>query len=418
MSRFISTLVSGEKKLTKSIIERLELASGEPNVDIQLTSELITKSKTKISELGLDPANTTQEELYQGLLSLAQLHDKFLYHYLDASDSADIPELLNRIKGTAARLYSRKTVWTLRDSVVRKLLGTMPPKQLASYLKYRSIASMLKRESVEELFTGIILVESSKYQEKLLQKYKKLKPSDFEVQKISVQYLNNKRWAEAAGKYADQYRQNVIELRELGTVVILPLPLNSTKGVSFAILPLVLHSLNEIRLYSSLFKYQQVQPDFGERITEILLNDSLTHATVAGQPIHWKLIREHFIKQTPEKLSEVLGPHLQAEDLDLESIEESLFKMEPALHFWHQTDCLGMPGDDQTVSLNLIDVAVNNLNGLQLESSTSEYLKQALWYRLLDRYLEQKPLQEDLDAQLGLASEESADSPAEKEVFA
>src|ERR1035438_885963 len=160
MSRFISALLAKEINSVKSTLEKLELATGENYIDSRLTSEIIVNSKRKLKELGLDSDDTTPEELTRALSNLVELHDSFLAKALGGVDAADVSDMLPKITKYSNSIAKTKTVWGIKHAVAKRLLKAMPPKTLMKKLGYRSIDSMLKRESIDDLYAGVRTAES------------------------------------------------------------------------------------------------------------------------------------------------------------------------------------------------------------------------------------------------------------------
>lgn len=400
MSRFISTLLAKEKTSIRSTLARLESASGENSNDSRLTSEIIVKSKLKIKQLGLDPDDTTAEELFSSLNNLVELHDGFLAKALGINQPDDVGSALVKITKFANSTAKTKTVWAIKHAVAKRQLKSIPPRILMKKLGYRSIDSMIKRESIDDLFAGIRIAEAAEYIEKFYSSFKKLSPSDFESRKLVVRQLAHKKWINASGDYIAKSKNNVIELKELGAVVIMPLPVQKLKGVTIMLLPLILHLLNEIHLYSSYFKFAQVQHDFGEILSSSLLGQPISGITMAGQDLNWQVIRDHFGQLTKRGMSDVFEPHIQLDDLEKNSVEESLYHLEPALHFWFGNDCLGLPYAKGSVSFNIMDAATNYVNGLSFGQNSTKYLQQSLWDELLKRYLSEESMQDQVLQQL------------------
>lgn len=161
MSGYLASLLAHEKQTLKSTIERLESASGQNAVDASFTSELIVKSRLKIKALGLDPKDTTPDELHQALLNLAGLHDQFLAKVIGCSDAGDSSAILPKIAKFAMSVAKRKSVWAIKHSVAKRLIKQNAPLNLMKQLGYRSIDSMIKREDISNLYAGAYAVEDS-----------------------------------------------------------------------------------------------------------------------------------------------------------------------------------------------------------------------------------------------------------------
>jgi hypothetical protein len=377
---------------TQSLHE-LEKASASPAVDIRLITELEAKVKQKIKELGLDSEDTTPKEVYHSLQGLIALHDGFLAKAIGGSTATSAQELLPKIKAAIDKLPVPKSGWVLKRSVARRLLKAAAPKLVMRQLGYKSIDSMLKRENIEELYAATRLIESPSWTEKFIKSYKQLTPSDFEKRDITILLLPSGKWNGLANTAAAAKRNNAICLQELGTVVLLPMPLQQLPGLTITLLPLLLHYINEIRMYNAYLKLQQVNPDFGSKLVQTVLIGSAEAATMAGQPLHWRIVQRHFGHAAGPGHPEIFEPHVQAEDLAWQRAEEILYRLEPALKFWEGLDWVAIGDSNHPVSFNLIDNALNYCNQLPYQKHATHHFRSSLHNELLVRYLGQENLE-------------------------
>jgi hypothetical protein len=399
MSKLLSELLSANEPLFSVGLQQLERASSYPSVDVRLSAEIIGKVHQKKSHLGLDPRDTTGPELYHALLELTKLHDGFLAKRLGAKDPADVADILPRLVKLIYNLDIPKTAWVIKDSTAKRLLKATPPRKAMKYLGYRSIDSMLKREPIHELYGALRFVETPEWQAAFVRKYKRLTPSDFETRPIDIIQLDNKKWGTAASVYVQRQHHNLTHLKELGVILLLPLPVRHLPGASITMLPLLLHYITEIRMYSAFFRLQQVRPDFGDIVTDTLLHDPGKHANIAGHHVHWRIIHRYFGTNTTHH-PELFEPHVQPEDLAWRKAEDVLYRIEPALHFWHDMDFVGQRGQPLPVSFNLIDMAVSYVNNLPYGQHAVYHMRDALWNEVYVRYMGQRSLEHQVLAQL------------------
>ncbi len=380
-------------------LKQLEQASGHSSVDVRLTAEIVGKVHMKCRALGLDPADTTGPELYQALFNLIKQHDAFLAARIGIDEPTNPEKALARIKETIEALDVPKQAWVIKHSVAKRLLQAMPPKQVMKALGYRSIDSMVKREPIDEVFAGIRFVESEAWQAKFVSKYAALRSTDFETRKIEVINLDAKKWGEVALEFVQQRRHNITHLKELGAVIILPLPAKQLPGITITVLPLILHYINEIRLYSSFFKSQQVKPNFAEILVDTLISDPGKHASVAGQHFHWRIIHRHF-GSVNQSHPDIFEPHIEPTDLIWRKTEETLYRLEPALHFWYDTEYVGVEFDGRPVSFNLMDMAVSYINNLAYGTQAVRHMRDSLWNEIYLRYVGEKAVERQVLSQL------------------
>lgn len=399
MTRVLSELLAAEEPLFGMAIKRLEQASGNSSVDVRLTAEIIGKVHMKMRALGLDPTDTTGRELYRALFNLVKKHDEFLAERIGGEDPADVQKMLPRIKEVAEALDIPKKAWVMKHSVAKRLIKAMPPKKVMKQLNYRSVDSLIKRESVGEIFGAIRFLETTEWNNKFITSYKTLRPTDFEVRNIEIIHLDVSKWGSTANQFVANKRHNIAHLKELGVVLLLPLPIKRMPGITITALPLLLHYINEIRLYSSFFKMQQVRSDFSSILIDTLISDPGKHAEVGGQHLHWRVIHRHFGDSTINH-PEIFEPHIEPDDLAWRKTEEIIYRLEPALHFWHDMEYVAVEFDGRPISFNLMDIAVSYVNDLAYGTQAVHHYRESLWNEIYIRYLGEASLEKQVLKQL------------------
>ena len=403
MSKMLSELLGADEPLFSISLKRLEHASGQHSLDVHLTADVIARSHQKMRELGLDPKFTNGKELYHALFGLVKLHDAFLASKLGIKNHGNVQEVLKAIAKHSDSLPVNQKVWAVKASVIKRLFKASPPKKVMKTLHYRSLDSMLKRESMSELLGGARFAESAEWHTKFVSQYAKLTPHDFEVRNIEVIYFDPDKWNGVADEFIRQTKHTVSHLKEMGAILLAPVPVGHLPGITITTLPFVLHYMNEVRLYSTYFKSQQIKPEFGAIVARTINEDPAVHATMAGQDIHWRVIQRHY-GRLDESLSEVFEPHVTSEDMAWHSAERALYKIEPALHFWYDMDFVGVVHDDRPVSFNLLDMAISMVNNLTYGYHSTHHLQTSLWHELFTRYLSRPTLEQQVLSQLAVES--------------
>lgn len=373
-------------------LQQLEQVSGNTSVDVRLTAEIVGKVHMKVRALGLDPTDTTGPELYSALVNLLKQHDEFLAKRIGIEDPHDADEVLRRIAEAIPALNVPRKAWVLKPAVAKRLIKQTPPKKVMKQLGYRSIDSMIKRESVHELYAAMRFLETKEWLDKFIAKYKDLKPSDFENHQIELIRMDVNKWGESAMEFVHQNRQNITHLKEIGVIALLPLPIKRMSGLTIITLPLLLHYINEIRVYATFFKSQQTRPNFAEIIIETLVSDPGKHVSVAGHHIHWRVIHRH-LGSEHAKIADIFEPHVETEDLIWRKAEETLFRLEPALHFWFDMEYVGVVFDGRPVSFNLMDVAISYANNLPYGHQSVQHMRQNIWNEVYLRYVREQAIE-------------------------
>lgn len=377
----------------------LERASGRPGADIHLSSEIMQKVRSKIAALGLDPQDTTGPELYSALEAKLCQDEAAVREALGITPDASSGDVLSGVQKFLDTHKTLQTAFVLKSTTVRRLLKKKAPKNAMKQLGYRSLDSMLKHEPVAGIYTAAAITESAAWHKNFREQYAKLQPSDFEQRKMSIIYLKAKRWVTLSKQFVQSAKHNIVCFKELGAVVLLPVPAQ-VEGLAITTLLLVLHSMNDVRAYSSFTKLQQVKPDFGKIIQQSAASEPMTSARLAGQPVPWKVIQRYYGRMPHAYHPEVFEPHVQSEDLQWHDAETVLAELQPALSFWLDTQYVCMLHDEEPVSMNILDVALGYCNHLPFADRIVHFVREHLWYELMSRYLHQENLEAAVHQQL------------------
>lgn len=401
MCRLVAELAGADKQVVREAFSRLEIQSGNPGIDLRLTSEIYGRIHMKMRELGLDPSDTTPHELYNALVSLAARHDAFLATRIGIDHPTDYSEIAEAIVRLVSRMRVPKHIWGLKPTSAKNLLKKLPPKVLMKALHYRSLDSMLKRESPAFLVALARHCESVHWQRQFTNAYKHLTANDFETRDVEVRFLNGKH-GQSINKIFESRHNNIIHNPETGMIVLLPLLTNSTpalKGLTLTSLLLTLHYINDMRAFSSYGKFIHMRPDFGQLLVDHVA-EKQHNLFMGGQNVHWRIVHRYFGSQNQSGHPEIFEPHVQPEDLAYRKAEAVLYRLEPALQFWHDLDYVGLPQPDGPISFNLADVALELVNGRPYEKRLAYHLRDAVWNEVYSRYVGERNFERQLLLQL------------------
>lgn len=407
MTRVLSDIFGTSEHHLRVGLNNLERASGGGSADVRLTASVLQASKAKLRDLGLDPHDTTGEELYSALKQRLVSDDERLSLALKTAANSD-----DVVAGVAHALRTAdvsRTSFSLKTTVLRSLLKKQPPKRVMKQLGYRSLDSMLKHEQPANLLAAAWLVEASTWQKSFRDSYRKLTAADFETRPIAINTPDTPRWQKLAAAVVEQHKHNVIALKELGTIVLLPLSGDLPDAVTIATLTLSLHSMNEIRAASTYLKLCQVKPEFGREVQEVVADEPKLNAELLDRPVSWQMLQRYFARFTDAFRAELFEPHVQAEDLSWHDVEAVLEGIEPSLTFWRGTEHLAMVYDHSPVSFNIADVALAACNNLPYQSRVVHYLQNSLWHELLLQYLQHERVEQTV---LGHLQTELVTEPA------
>jgi hypothetical protein len=400
MSRIISQLLKADEPEFSMAISDLEQRSGNPSVDVRLTSKIQGNVYRKIKEIGLDPNDTTANELYRGLQSMVKLHDKFLSDKLGLTDDQTLSKKTSIIIKQINDLPIPTKVWAIKGSAAKKLLKDCPPNKVKTLLGYKSLDSMLKREKIEDLLVYSRLCETTTWTKKFIKGYKKLTPNDFENRKIKITVLKTPKLEDSYRKYITAKHHNIVMVKEHGIIANLPLPVTKLPGLAITLLPLLLHFINEVRSFCVILKMHQVHPNFSEKLIDTLVNDPDNFVKLGTQSVPWRIVQRHYGNKADLPYPELFEPHIQADDLYWRKAESVVYWLEPALKFWEDLDYVAALYPDSVVPLSLMDNAVSYCNNLEFGSHSTTYFRDSLWNEILLQYLGQDSFQQIIIDQL------------------
>ena len=403
MTRFLSHSLQAKEPLFRQGLHKLEAASGYPSHDIRFTTEVMQSSRLKMQQLGLDPSDTTPEELYHALQQRIAEDDARLNRTLRTRAATHVSaeaEVVSGMIHALQELPDSNPCYALKGSVLKVLIKKQPPKKAMKALGYRSLASFLKHESPVLILTAAWLTEDTAWKNKLLGQYQKLRPNDFENRSIALVQPSSKKWRALAETTVVERRHNLLSFKELGAIVFLPLSPAAPVGATTVSLSLALHELNEIRAASTFLKLCQVRPDFGMLVKAVVGDEAHLDSEMLDKPVKWNLIQRYYARMTQHDNEEIFEPHLQFEDIAWHPIERTLSAIEPRFAFWHDSAHLGILHKDKPVSMNVIDAALSRCNQLPYSQRASHYFQQSLWHELQLKYLHHNSVEQSVMRQL------------------
>lgn len=386
MSGILRDLLDAEEPIFSLSLRQLERASGEQGRDVQLIGDIIQKMRYATGQLGLDPGDTTGPELYAAQMSRVE-RDNIRLAGLLGSDNADDITVMAELILKKAKTTTQTTVWVLKRAVAKELLKNMPPKKLMKQLGHRSIDALIKHEPIDELYLGLRFSEGEVWLNKFNEQFRTVRPSDFESRELSFALLDVEKYGDTAKSYIDDRLHAVLHSKELGVVGLLPLPQRGFRGVTLKNLALLMHYINEVKLYSTFFKLKQVEANFGELVATTLSADPPTASQMAGQYVHWRVIQRYFGELDDEAKTVALQPHIQPEDLVWQKTEDALALIDPELGFWRGQSYVGKVYDELPLTFNLLDATINYSRRLSYDKRHFKHFRNSLWNEIFVRYM-------------------------------
>jgi hypothetical protein len=275
MSRPVSQIIEHPHNKVTRLIEQLERINGYPSHDVRLTAENIQKTRAKIVELGLDPDDTTGEELYEALKTKflddsRKFDEHFGVHGLSFDEKASKAIVL------VSRNANLPDNWVLKTSAVKNLLRQHPPKRTMKQLNYRSLDSFLKRENLAEIYLAAEILESGNWNKKQRQLVSALDSTAFERRPMVLLALSSHKWGLINGDYE-------VYSNDYGVLALLP----SQELKQTSLLHLVVSLLDELSEFQPL-ELSQLASSLSPAAAWWADSDALV-ANKEGEPISFNL---------------------------------------------------------------------------------------------------------------------------------
>ncbi len=394
MSKYISTIIGASEPQFTASIAKLEQASLNTGIDTRFTAEIRQNVLSKMRELDLDPRDTTASELFHTLRVKAKQDDEILRKIIKIPKTADSVIILHHLATYFRTKYACDEVWTLKRTVLKKILTLHTPHKTMKALHYRSIDSMLKRESVAEVYAIATLVEGDGFKQKILSYLKHLKSTDFENRKIECIGISPARWIKIKS-HLKKSSVPVFALPEANCIVVIPVETANTTCLVLLAASLILSEIRRVKEYASYFKLRSLDNDLHKHVQKIAMHGHIETFAIHEQQVYWRHLHQLFSRA--KALPEYLDPHVGVQDIKWMALEASLSGIDPALSFWIGTHQLAFVSTEHVVSLHVIDVCFNELYNLTIQQGSGQFVSNAVWDELLMRYLTQPPFSSMLD---------------------
>lgn len=397
MSKLIAELLGVERHTLDSIIQRLDNMTMQSSIDVRLSAEIITQSREKVRRLGLDPADTTQKELYYALIGKAKGDGELLRKNLKIVDSTKPVDAAQKIATSSQKLLSKEVVISMQSTVVKKILKAVPPKRTMKALHFRSIDAVLKRENPLILYALAKKIEEKTWHTQVQARLKRLQPRDAKENKIQVLSLPA-TWLDKLKK--QPFEHVVHTVPEIGSVLIMPsMPLKK-EGSVLLTMTLVLQAGEKLAVESLPYRTRALTTGIEKLLPDLAagLLDELD--PIHGMDISWNSVYQFLAEKGKYALPDyefVLG------DLQWESSETKLASLVPELDFWVNNHFLGYQDDKLTVSMHLLDVTASLVLGRQYGDQVVSHMQASLWNELQIRYLKHESLEKAIVSQLTMA---------------
>lgn len=419
MAKFLRDLLDAEEPMFTTAIRQLEQVSGRTGADTKLIGDITAMAHDNMREMGLNPAVSTGEEVYYALQARVEDDIARLTKIIGATDSEDVAHMVPFMIEAANKVKFNRKVFVLKHDKAKDLLRQMPPKVLMEKLGYTDIEEMFAHEDFDEIYTALRFSEGGDWLNKYNELFTTITADDYEERDIRIIQMDHKKYVELAAPFVKKKLHNVTHTKELGTIVVVPMYAKRMRGLVLKTLPLLLHYMNEVKLYSTFFKLKSHKPHFGKIVVETLIADPGNASQMVGNHVHWRVIQRYLGKHKEDSIDMVaFEPHVQPEDLHWRRAEDLLYKIDPGLEFWKDRDYVAVMYDGFPVAFNLFDVSFAYSNKEKYEDRYAYHFRESLWNEIFVRYMGFKNLATQVLEQLDndMVAPEKLDAPRRKDV--
>lgn len=350
--------------------------------DVQLLGDIAQKSALLKQALRLDPLDTTSYELYVGLRQMVVKDNERVAKAIGILHPNAVSEATLLIIKALQAAYSHQTVYVPKQTVVKGLLKKNSPSVVMKLLHYRSIDSMLKHESPSRIVTLARYLETEVWNQRHRSLLAALTPQDFELRAIDIVWLDKAVLVEALASTRSRHHF-VLHAKEAGCVAIAPTAEKVINGYTIRTISLMIHYIQELQYISTYAKTMATESTFGALYAEAIVHTHDAHFVLSDHPTHWRALHKavHLAQ-----IAEVFPPHIQEKEWQTQHANDQLHTFNDLVTFWRGNGYV-ITGDDQPVSANIIDLAIDESYGHAHGQHTLTYGRRELEQELLSRYL-------------------------------
>lgn len=387
----IAKILRIDQDILKNLDAKCSKASGKTGILDAFWSENQMLVEKSLNSLGIDRKVSLKilvEKLEQKV-SADEEKVKQILNGIRLTERADCEKILKLVNEL---LLPREGMFLKKEKAV-ELLKKNPPQKVLAFLGYANIDEALKKEDLFELFASMRFGEERDWLNNVFFKeYEKIQPSDFEKRKIHF-FVFSQKFAPLAQHFIEKKYHNLSHLKELGAIFMVPfgsenLSLASAPGQLMKAFSLVFHYFHEVPFYSDMFEGISGQPNFSQGFVSLLRGD-VPEPKLDLESSSWSVTQRYLEKDDPFDLG-LMVPHVNPESLHWGKAQNDIAKINQDFAFWNNLDWVGEyfkdeVGEDDLVSFNLVDVAMNLADKGKGKFYTY-HQREAMWNKLFASY--------------------------------
>ncbi len=385
MSKTLRQLLGAKEPVYSLRIGALEAATGRHKIDLSFLSDIMSSARVAITELGLDPNDTTAVELWSALQTRAKRDDE----ELKKSVRGDQVKLIDKIQ----RKHPGTEIPVASHAALKKLLSKSPPKKVMAALGYRSAESMLKRAPLEQLLLGAFMLESISWHRSFASAIKKLTTSDITMSRPKAVLIDKRLLAKSRYKH-------LVSVQVAGLVGIPQIGVQ--KGSYIFIASYTAEGLFHVHVRGQLLKIFRFSDDFFKRLAHYTYTTPEAAGEIGKVAVPWISVY-HYLSHNPA-IADIIGDgEVSHQDFAWKVPSQVIPLLSTRIHSWEASEFAGVVNHEHTISLNISDIAYDLLHLIPLSHSTQRSLRRSLSTALIARYLTSAPHRDRLMNKVGIS---------------
>ena len=398
----LSQILGPKAELFEQLDARMSALSGKASVFRHVLEEGETAANTTLERFGLTSEQRTAENVYTTLTNRLTELDAVLYQYLGQPSLLD-PASREKMLTTALELAQPPQGFFIKEAKAITMLEANPPQKLLEHMGYTNIRELVEKEGLVSVMGALRFVQDSAWMHNFFdQAYSDLIASDFEERAVQIKILDAK-WLGETGKFVEHKFHNLSHLKEWGIIFIVPLEID-TPGEMLRVFSLLLHYLNEVPFYSSLFQRFANRSDFAGWVKSLLRGDVLSVEQIANKKLDydWLIIQRYLAKDDSNDPRFFL-PHVNPETIHWHRVGENFTRLKPLIgatgeyfDVWHNLDWVaGWFNSSATTTAQLVSFNIIDLVMSLVDQNKKRYLYhqfEALWNKLFIAHLGKEKL--------------------------
>lgn len=395
MSHVLGQFLSSSGRYFDRLISDLERSTGNRGLDANLVGQVVTQANLKIRSLGLTPGDTLPEEMYQALINKF-INDSQLVHYQLLGDNLDL-DFLNFQIARQLNLMIDRPVFGLSDKAIVKLLQEVPPTKLLKEAKSASLEELLGKYHQAEVLELAWLLGTKAWRTKLIAAAARLPKCGFELRELLFHSID-RGLAKLYRPLLDGEHFHVSGLT--GSVLFLNYSLPDSRR-QMVLGSLVQGSGAAQRLldFSNQLQFLAKSGQLIDSMEDLFIDRVGQVWYLCDTPVPWRSVYRALANST-SRLAKQLKSELAGCKLGCIDTVTVLNEHFDNLEYWLDGQTVAFKVQNDIVSVNLADVAVNAHTPRQVWLGQTTHFESALWDKLVADYLEHDYLIRQIKMQL------------------